>query len=51
MRTDWTVEKPLELKFESDGCFMLSLKGKWLFYKFRMSFNIKDSKIDKFVSF
>ena len=52
MHTDRTVEEPFILKFESDGAFYAFNKGSnEYFYKFRMSFNIKNNKIVKFVSF
>ena len=46
-----TVEGPFIFKFESNEIYMLLIKGKWLFYKFRMGFNIEENKMGKFVSF
>ena len=47
-----TVEEPFIFKLESNGRFMLFKKRvKWIFYEFRMCFNIKDNRMGKYVGF
>ena len=50
LKADWMVDELFIFKFEYDGCFMLLIKGKKVFYKFRMSFKL-NNKMNKLVSF
>ena len=47
-----TVEEPLDSNWSRMGYFMLFHKRvKYIYYKFRMSFNRKDNKMGKYVIF